>query len=92
MTNPQTTFDDDEDDDPDPCDHEDAEIDILTGLETCHCGWSRYLTSEELKKRAEIEAEAYELYCQEMEEATKQEIEKGMPEQHTEIKDNEIPF
>ena len=30
------------------CDHENANIDILEGRLLCHCGYSRYLSGEEL--------------------------------------------
>jgi hypothetical protein len=35
-------------DDPPECDHDDADFDILDGRMTCHCGYSRYLTGEEI--------------------------------------------
>lgn len=49
------------------CDCLDAEIDILTGRETCHiCGRSRYLTSEEFKNRLKLQAEWEDAYYEEI--------------------------
>ena len=47
------------------CDHIDADIDILTGLLSCHCGYSRWLSGEELRREIEIQAECYEAYAAE---------------------------
>ena len=46
--------------DSEPCEHEYSELDILTGRESCSCGWSRWLSSEEYAARVKFEAEAYD--------------------------------
>lgn len=46
--------------DEDTCDHEDVDFDVLTGHESCSCGWSRWLTSEEYQRRAKVESELHE--------------------------------
>lgn len=55
----------------DDCDCHDADLDILTGLETCYaCGSRRYLSSDELRHREELEAQwhaEYDRQCQEWE-------------------------
>jgi hypothetical protein len=60
---------DDEDDYPyaDECDHEHATVDILTGEMSCHCGYHRYLSSAELQREAEFQAEMMEAYYLECE-------------------------
>lgn len=59
------------DDEPDPrddCDCMDADVDILTGIERCHvCGRSRFLDSEEFKRRLQQEAEWAKDYHKAME-------------------------
>jgi hypothetical protein len=43
---------------PEECDCEDADLDILTGIETCYvCGTRRYLTSEQLRHREQLQAQ-----------------------------------
>ena len=59
---------DDFPDDEEPCDHEHADFDILIGRESCSCGWSRYLTTEEYQRRSELEAQAqaeWDAFCRE---------------------------
>lgn len=52
---------------PDECDCQDADLDILTGLETCFtCGSRRYLSTEELRHREKLEAEWEAAYYDEM--------------------------
>lgn len=93
---PKTTFLDDEDyrflDE--LCDHEDAELDILTGCETCGCGWSRWLSSEEYKSRVEFEAKAYDEFCSEAEKYERERViaEICLPTCNGEILDADIPF
>lgn len=48
--------------DDDPCDHEHADIDLLTGIMSCSCGYSKWLTSEELEEECRLQAIAYEEY------------------------------
>ena len=53
---------------PDDCDHTAAEIDCLIGRMTCHCGYSKWLTTEELRRELTFQAamyEAHERYIQE---------------------------
>jgi hypothetical protein len=60
-------WDDDRNPDLDDCIHEDADVDILTGEMTCHrCGFHKYLTGDEIRREAEIQAEMMEAYHQEM--------------------------
>jgi hypothetical protein len=58
-------WDDDRNPDLDECEHEHAEVDILTGELSCHCGYHRYLSGDELRRGIEIqtEAEAYYREC-----------------------------
>jgi hypothetical protein len=49
------------------CDHMDADVDVLTGHMLCHCGYSRWLTGEEIKREAELQAELTEAYYRECE-------------------------
>jgi hypothetical protein len=68
MTHDQDWDDEDEPyDQEDDCIHEDADIDILTGHMLCHCGYSRWLTAEELQREAELQAELMEAYYRERE-------------------------
>ncbi len=55
----------DEDDYPpweDECDHENAEVDILTGAMNCRCGYRRYLSGDELRREAQLQADMAEDY------------------------------
>jgi hypothetical protein len=68
-------YDDPEDyDDPtdyDPCDHDQYDVDILTGRAHCHrCGEAWWLTSDQLKEELKIQAEMYESHAAEMEAAS----------------------
>jgi hypothetical protein len=55
-------YEDDDDLPDDLCDHEDEDIDILTGRGICpSCGNVRWLTSEQFKRRLALQAEADEL-------------------------------
>ena len=50
---------------PEECDCQDAELDILTGVETCYvCGSRRWLSGEELREREEAEARLHAEYDQ----------------------------
>lgn len=82
---------------PEECDCEDEDIDILTGISWCwQCGTRRYLSSEELKMRLEIEAEHqthYDEFCETMEKAgyvspPLSDDDPGAPD----TQDDEIPF
>ncbi len=42
------------------CDHMDADLDILTGILRCDCGYRKWLTSAEYKSRVDFEREAAE--------------------------------
>jgi hypothetical protein len=42
------------------CDHEQADIDILTGRAMCSCGYSWWMTREEIHREAEFLAEYME--------------------------------
>ena len=42
------SWEDGEEYEPSECDHDDADFDILDGRLTCSCGYSRYLTTEEI--------------------------------------------
>lgn len=60
-------YDDDryDDNDDDYCDHGDYHTDILTGRATCnYCDHRWYLTSEQIKRDQELEAE-YQIRCEE---------------------------
>ena len=62
------TVDDDDDDDEDPsltCDHDEAELDILTGRAICwRCGHAWYQTQAEIERAQEAEM-AYQRHCDE---------------------------
>jgi hypothetical protein len=67
-----STEDWDEDDwaddcDPSDCDHQEAVVDILTGEMSCHCGYHRYLSGDELEREAELQARMMEAYYAECE-------------------------
>lgn len=47
------------------CDHVEAVVDILTGELSCHCGYHRYLSGDELRREIEIQTEAAEAYYRE---------------------------
>ena len=48
-------------DDADPCDHEDYDVDILTGrAHCCRCGEAWWLTGEQLSQEHKWQAEQYE--------------------------------
>lgn len=71
---PETTpHDDDWDDDPDAydaaldCDHEDADIDILTGRLSCRCGYTEWLSTERLTREAQLQADLAEAWQRECE-------------------------
>lgn len=50
---------------PEECDCQDADLDILTGVETCYvCGSKRWLNSDELRTREKLEAEWAAAYDQ----------------------------
>lgn len=74
MSNPMEYDDwnepDDWDDNPyiDECYHENATVDVLTGELLCHCGYHRYLSGEEIKREAQIQAEMMEAYYLESQE------------------------
>lgn len=72
---------------PDQCDHEDADIDILTGRMACRCGFSKWLSAEELAREMKLQAELYEEYNVEMEKGAAQGIQSPI-----EITDDQIPF
>jgi hypothetical protein len=61
-------WDDDRDPDRDECDHENADVDILTGRMLCFsCGYSKWLTGDEIAREAELQAEMMEAYYRECE-------------------------
>ena len=75
MTN-QTTADDWDDDDRDPddyydlageCDHTEADIDAITGRLSCSCGYTRWLSGDEIRREAQLQAEMMEAYYQQCE-------------------------
>ncbi len=37
-------------DDTNDCDHENADVDLLVGRLTCSCGYTKWLTTEELQR------------------------------------------
>jgi hypothetical protein len=47
------------------CLHEEAEVDLLTGEMTCRCGYHRFLSGDELRREAELQAEMMEAYYRE---------------------------
>jgi hypothetical protein len=50
-----------------PCEHEHADVDTLTGMAYCpSCGEGWWLSAEELKRELEIQAQAYEAFAAEM--------------------------
>ena len=53
----------------DQCEHEHATVDILTGELTCSCGYFRYLSGDEIRREAELQAEMMEAYSAEMNDA-----------------------
>lgn len=60
-------WDDERDPDFDECEHEHATVDILTGEMSCSCGYHRYLSGDEIRREAEIQAEMMEAYYRECE-------------------------
>jgi hypothetical protein len=48
------------------CNHEDADVDTLTGEMMCACGFRKYLTDNELRREAEIQTEMAEAYHHQM--------------------------
>lgn len=54
------------DDSPNDCDHVEADVDILTGILSCACGYSTWLTTEELRREIALQAEMYEAYAAEI--------------------------
>ncbi len=47
-------------DDDEPCDHDDEDVDILTGRAHCYrCGEARWLTDKELRREIEIQAQMW---------------------------------
>lgn len=58
-------WDDDRDPDMDECEH--ATVDILTGELSCHCGYNRWLSGEEIRREAQLETEMMEAYYREFE-------------------------
>lgn len=46
----------------DLCDHEEADIDIFTGRLSCTCGYSKWLSSDELEEEITMQARLYEEY------------------------------
>ena len=47
--------------DDDFCDHDDRDVDILTGRATCYrCGESWWMTDEQLRQEIRLAAEIYE--------------------------------
>ena len=47
--------------DDEPCDHEDRDVDILTGRASCwQCGESWWLTDEQLRRELELNAQMFE--------------------------------
>jgi hypothetical protein len=70
-------------DEEDDCDHMDAEIDILTGIMSCRCGYTKWLTAEELRREAELQAELMEAYyreCEQTEQDAKAATDHGLAE------------
>lgn len=64
----------------------------LTG-KAASCGHNEWLSPKRFATLIKIQADADETYYREMEEATKQEMEKGMPETlPMNLSDDEIPF
>lgn len=58
----------DYDQDRDPCEHEDYDVDILTGRAHCsRCGEAWWLTGDQLGDELKRQAEAYEAYAEEVE-------------------------
>ncbi|WP_299830625.1 hypothetical protein [uncultured Roseobacter sp.] len=73
---------------PEECDCQDEDIDILTGAATCHmCGSRRYLTTKQLDRLSDLQAE-YDEYCHQLEteqqEAEPAEMERREMESHFE--------
>ena len=53
----------------DPCEHDQYDVDILTGRAHCYqCGEAWWLSGDELKVELSRQAEAYEAYSAEMSE------------------------
>lgn len=48
-------------DDPDPCGHDDYEVDILDGRCRCSCGHSWYATEDQISRQIEFHREYAEL-------------------------------
>lgn len=44
------------------CDHEDADLDMLTGRVVCSCGFTKWLSNAEFVKEQEFRAKAEALY------------------------------
>lgn len=68
---------------PEECDCEDADLDILTGVETCYtCGTKRYLTSEQLRHREWLHARWEAQYHEMLQEEERRQIEEMEMEEH----------
>lgn len=75
-SSPETMADDDdwcdEDDAYDAsldCDHAEADVDLMTGELSCRCGYHRYLSGDELRREAQLQAEMMEAYSRECEQS-----------------------
>jgi hypothetical protein len=54
-------------DEDDPCDHDEYDVDILTGRAHCwRCGHAWWLSSQELRAELKFQCEAAEAYADEM--------------------------
>lgn len=60
-----------------PCDHESADIDMLTGRMSCHCGFSKWLTSEEFQTELKLQAMAQEEWDRLCEQESAAQTEQG---------------
>lgn len=46
------------------CDHSDADVDIMEGSLSCRCGYRKWLTGDEIRREAQLQAEMMEAYFQ----------------------------
>ena len=78
-----------EDDLEDECFHEDYEIDILTGMASCdHCGHRWMMTTKQLERHHELQADC-DRYYQQLEEEG---FALNEPSDGQKVSDDEIPF
>ena len=65
------SYDDEDDDDfpvyEDDCDHLEADVDLMTGNATCRCGHHWYLSGDEIRREAQLQADMMAAYYEQCE-------------------------